>query len=146
MIHIDKKFVVPGDHVSCLVFSVYGDNVNNYFDYKFMCQRIIMSPKNETSDVINYYVMQLIPGDAETFLSADSVDDSQAAMYPTVFLNTLSPNGMPPVRLILKRLASIILLRSLDSTQGLCNGTRLTVRSVCKRHIHLDCHRESSGK
>ena len=82
--------------------------------------------------------MQLIPGDAHTFLSADSVDDTQAAMYPTEFLNTLSPNGMPPHRLILKRFASIILLRSLDPTQGLCNGTRLTVRSVCKRLIYAE--------
>ena len=79
-----------------------------------MCQRIIISPKNETCDAINAYVMQLIPGDADTFVSADSVEDSQAAMYPTEFLNALSPNGMPSHRLILKRYASIILLRSLD--------------------------------
>ena len=59
-------------------------------------------------------------------------------MYPTEFLNTLSPNGMPPHRLILKKFASIILLRSLDPTQGLCNGTRLTVRSVCKRLIDAE--------
>ena len=38
-------------------------------------------------------------------------------------------------RLVLKRFASIILLRSLDPTLGLCNGTCLTVRSVCKRMI-----------
>ena len=42
-----------------------------------MCQRIIMSPKNETCDAINAYVMQLIPGDADKFVSADSVEDSQ---------------------------------------------------------------------
>ena len=68
-----------------------------------MCQRIIMSPKNETCDAINGNVMQLIPGDADTFVSADSVEDSQAAMYPTEFLYSLSPNGMSPHRLILKR-------------------------------------------
>ena len=62
-----------------------------------------MSPKNETCDAINAYVMQLIPGDADTFVSADSVEDSKAAMYPTEFLNSLSPNGVPPHRLILKR-------------------------------------------
>ena len=94
-----------------------------------------MSPKNETCDAINAYVMQLIPGDAGTFVSADSVEDSQAAMYPTEFLNSLSPNGMPPHQLILKRYASIILLRSLDPTQGLSNGTRLIIRSVTRRLI-----------
>ena len=48
------------------------------------------------------------------------------------FLIPLSPNGMPPHRLILKLDASIILFRSLDATQGLCNGTRLIIRSVTK--------------
>ena len=45
---------------------------------------------------------------------------------------------MPPHRLILKRYASIILLRSLDPNQGLCNGTRLIIRSVTKRLIDAE--------
>ena len=45
---------------------------------------------------------------------------------------------MPPHRLILKRYASIILLRSLDPTQGLCNGTRLIIRSVTRRLIDAE--------
>ena len=60
--------------------------------------------------------------DAETYLSDDSVDDSQTAMYPTELLNKLSPNDMPPHQLILKRFALIILLRSNDSTKELFNG------------------------
>ena len=55
MIHIDPKFVVPGNDISGLVGAVYGDIVNNYLE------RIILFPKNETCDVINGYVMQLIP-------------------------------------------------------------------------------------
>ena len=94
MIHIDPKFVVPGNDISGSVSAVYGDIVNNYLDQRFMCQRIIMSPNKETCDAINAHVMQLIPGDADTFVSADSVEDSQAAMYPTEFLNSLSPNGI----------------------------------------------------
>ena len=108
MIHIDDKFVVPGNDISDLVYSVYGDIVNNYLDQDFMSQRILMSPKNETVDAINDYVMRQIPGDDQTFLSADSVDDTQAAIYPTEFLNSLNPNGMPPHRLKLKEFASII--------------------------------------
>ena len=119
MIHIDPRFVVPGNDISGLVSAVYGDIVN----------------KNETCGAINAYVMQLIPGDADAFVSADSVEDSQAAMYPTEFLNSLSPNGMPPHRLILKWYGSIILLLSLDPTQGLCNGTGLIIRSITKRLI-----------
>ena len=95
MIHIDDKFIVPGIDISDLVSSVYGDIVNNYLDQDFMSCRILMSPKNETVDAINDYVMRQIPGDAQTFKSVDSVDDTQAAIYPTEFLKSLNPNGMP---------------------------------------------------
>ena len=57
--------------------------------------------------------MQLIPGDAETILSADSVDDSQTAMYPTKILNTISPNGVPH-RVILKKFSCITLPKQCD--------------------------------
>ena len=119
MIHVDDKFVVPGNDISDLVSSVYGGIVNNYFDRDFMSLRILMAPRNETVDAINEYVMQQIPGYDQTFLSADSVDDMQTAIYPTEFLNSLNPNGMPPHRLKLKEFASIILLRNLDSAQCL---------------------------
>ena len=109
--------------------------MNNYLDQDSMSRRILMSPKNETVDAINDYVMRQIPGDDQTFLTADSVDDTQPAIYPTEFLNSLNPNGMPPHRLKLKEFASIILLWNLDSAQGLCNVTRLTVRSFTKRLI-----------
>ena len=44
----------------------------------------------------------------------------------------------PPHRLKLKEFASIILLRNLDSAQGSCNGTRLTVRSFTKHLIDAE--------
>ena len=57
MIHIDDKFIVPGNDISELVSSVYGDIVNNYLDQDLMSRRILMSPKNETVDAINDYVI-----------------------------------------------------------------------------------------
>ena len=42
---------------------------------------------------------------------------------------------MPPHRLFLKKYASIILLRNLDPTEGLCNGTRIIVREFSIRII-----------
>ena len=94
-----------------------------------------MCPKNDTTDSINQYVMNLIPGEASTLLSADSVGEEQAAMYPTEFLNSITPNGLPPHRLCLKVYASDILLCSIDPTQGMCNSTRLTVKSFLNRII-----------
>ena len=71
-------------------------------------------------------------------LSADSVPDDQAALYPIEFLNSITPSGLPPHRLYLKIHASVILLRSLDPTGGLCNGTRLTIRALLNRIIDAE--------
>jgi hypothetical protein len=43
------------------------------------------------------------------------------------FLNTIILASMPPHRLALKVDVLVILLRNLDATLGLCNGTRLNI-------------------
>ena len=50
-----------------------------------------------------------------------------APIWPVEFLNTLSPNGMPPFDLTLKVGMPIIVLRNLNPSQGICNGTRLKI-------------------
>ena len=45
----------------------------------------MMSPKNETAETINKYVIDQLPGEAKVLLRADSVDTNQAAMYLTEY-------------------------------------------------------------
>ncbi|KAM6582635.1 hypothetical protein CsatB_009637 [Cannabis sativa] len=45
------------------------------------------------------------------------------------FLNTLTPNGLPPHELQLKRNCPIMLLRNINPSDGLCNGTCLICRA-----------------
>jgi ATP-dependent exoDNAse (exonuclease V) alpha subunit len=47
--------------------------------------------------------------------------------YLEEFLNTLTPNGLPPHVLKLKIGCPVILLRNIDPANGLCNGTRLII-------------------
>ena len=54
-------------------------------------------------------------------------------MYPTELLNTLQPAGMTRHILYLKVGTPVILIRNLDRTKGLMNGTRLVVMA-CYRH------------
>ena len=102
MIHVDHKFVVAGESISDLVASTYGDIRVNYNNPDYISCRSLMCPKNDTTDFINQYVMNLIPGEASSLLSTDSVNEEQAAMYPTEFLNYITPNGLRPYRLYLR--------------------------------------------
>jgi ATP-dependent DNA helicase PIF1 len=46
--------------------------------------------------------------------------------------------GMPPHQLALKVGVLVILLRNLDASSGLCNGTRLVVRRLARRLIVVE--------
>jgi ATP-dependent DNA helicase PIF1 len=81
-------------------------------------------------------VLSYLPGAQVDFLSADSAEDTEVAnTYPSEFLNTLEVSGMPSHKLPLKIGAPVMLLRNLDPSAGLCNGTRLIVRRFTMRVI-----------
>jgi ATP-dependent DNA helicase PIF1 len=65
------------------------------------------------------------------------VDDSNN-YYLSEFLNTLTPNGLPPHVLKLKKNCPIILLRNIDPANGLFNGTRLMIRNFQKNIIDTE--------
>jgi ATP-dependent DNA helicase PIF1 len=57
------------------------------------------------------------------------------ALYPREFLNPLSITGLPDHVLHLKVGVPVMLLRNLDASRGLCNGTRLIVTKLTTRVI-----------
>nr|GEY55448.1 DNA helicase [Tanacetum cinerariifolium] len=54
-------------------------------------------------------------------------------LYPNEYMNSLKFAGLPPHRLELKVGVPIILLRNLNLTGGLCNGTRMIVTQLLSR-------------
>ena len=100
--------------------------------------RVILSPKNVDCLLINEEVLRQIPGNSHTFYSTDRVltdDATEAERYPTEFLNSLTPSGMPPHKLHLKVGSIIMLLRNISIQNGLCNGTRLEVVRLYQHSI-----------
>lgn len=102
-------------------------NVNEF------ARKIILCPRNDECRQVNNTVLQRIDGVHRTYTAIDTVvvdDPDEVANYPTEFLNTLEPDGLPPYNLTLKVGSIVMLLRNLDSKRRLCNGTRLVVTEL----------------
>ena len=85
--------------------------------------------------------MKRQPGNLHTVASVDHAeceDPSDGEAYQPEFLHSLTPSGMPPHKLSLKEGCMVMLLRNLDTVGGLCNGTRLIVRSIQEHFLQCD--------
>ena len=83
----------------------------------------------------------IMHGTLHKFESADSVhapDAESAGFFPIEYLNTLTASGLPPHELLLKDGGPIILLSTLDVGKSVCNGTRLSVKSVYARLLMVE--------
>ena len=75
--------------------------------------------------------MNILSSEARIYPSADSTDltedgyRQQSQVYSPEFLRSLKISDPPPGELKLKVGIPIILLRNLNPSEGLCNGTRL---------------------
>jgi ATP-dependent DNA helicase PIF1 len=130
LITIPNNFCNIVDSIEALKTKVFPDIRQCYNDHKWLCERAILAPKNDSVNAINLQIQQQLPGEDVLYKSIDTVVDiDQAVQYPTEFLNSLEPPGMPPHCLVLKIGSPIMLLRNLDAPR-LCNGTRLCVKSL----------------
>jgi ATP-dependent DNA helicase PIF1 len=75
-------------------------------------------------------MIERFPGEEKVYHNFDTVVDDTSNHFPIDFLNSITPNGLPPHELKLKINCPVILLRNLDPNNGLCNGTRLMVRAL----------------
>ncbi len=117
-----------------LKIQVFPNIAEKFRNPKWLCERAILAPRNDSVDKTNLELLRLLPDMEQSFRSIDTiVDADQAVQLPTEFLNSLQPAGTPPHNLIFKKGAPIILLRNLDPPR-LCNGTRLVVKSM-QHHV-----------
>ncbi|XP_075499811.1 uncharacterized protein LOC142538359 [Primulina tabacum] len=111
-----------------LIDYVYSELAVSYSSASYLTERAILATKNTHVDKLNEKIISLFPGVAKTFLSFDDATDDTQNFYPVEFLNSLTPNGLPPHTLMLKKNCPIMLLRNLDPSNGMCNGIRMVCR------------------
>jgi len=109
-------------------------------------QRSILGPKNIDVDEVNNAILESLSKKSHTYLSTNSLTPikegasvaargSMDSLYPMEFLNTLQFSGIANHKLELKVGVPILLLRNLNQSIGLCNGTRLIVKRLGQRVI-----------
>jgi ATP-dependent DNA helicase PIF1 len=115
--------------VSKLINDIFPSLDKNGRLSSYISARAIISTKNEYVDEINAMLINRFPGEERVYYSFDSAVDDTQNHYQPEFLNSLTPNGLPPHVLKLKINCPVILLRNLDPSNGLCNGTRLIIKA-----------------
>jgi ATP-dependent DNA helicase PIF1 len=107
-----------------------------YDNIEYLKEHDILAPTNEVVEVVNNYMVSTLPGDTKEYLSCDSIAKgpnmhaSYDMLYPIEFLNFINGNNFPSHSLILKKGTPIMLLRNINQSQGLCNGTRLVITTL----------------
>ncbi|GJR87145.1 DNA helicase [Tanacetum coccineum] len=129
------------DAVNKLISFIYDEQTFQTPVAEDLQKKVIVCPKNETKDTINSHVLSLLNHERRVYPSSDEAtphgnDGGETELiYPNEYLNILKFAGLPPHALELKVGAPIILLRNLNLTSGLCNGTRMIITQLLDRVI-----------
>ncbi|XP_019162491.1 PREDICTED: uncharacterized protein LOC109158985 [Ipomoea nil] len=137
-IMIPSSFVLEneGDPIRQIVNSTFPDYRSGNMDARQLESRAILAPTLDVVDEVNEYMNGLNQASSITYLSCDSLCkseanvDMQSEVHTTEFLNSLRCSGVPNHCLTLKVGTPIMLLRNIDHSLGLCNGTRLVVTQL----------------
>uniref|UniRef100_A0A3Q7I137 ATP-dependent DNA helicase n=1 Tax=Solanum lycopersicum TaxID=4081 RepID=A0A3Q7I137_SOLLC len=137
----DICIMPSNDPIGSIVDAVYPSLLQKYNDPTYLQERAILTPKNEMVHELNDTIMKMIQGEGRTYFSSDNVckasvnTNDEDLLYPTEFLNSLRFPGIPNHEVQLKVGTPVMLLRNLNQSEGLCNGTRLIVTHLVKFSI-----------
>ncbi|KAF8111952.1 hypothetical protein N665_0070s0022, partial [Sinapis alba] len=91
-------------------------------------------------EVINDYMLDRLKDEERIYLRSDSVDPSDLKskddyVFSPEFLNSIKVAGLPNHALRLRIGTPVMILRNVDHTEGLCNGTRLQITQLANHII-----------
>lgn len=107
----------------------------------FFLGRGILTPGNHQVDELSHDLLHRMSGPLLVFDSHDSADlnDNAAGREELTaeFLASTNVAGLPLAHLELRVGAPIMLPRNIDPSQGLCNGSRMTVTRAARHCIEV---------
>ena len=125
-----------GIKIPAIIEWIYADFQLFYSSVAYLAERCIVCPLNSIVDEVNALMTEKVPGLARDYFSFDSIANSSEQpsdyemLYPPEFLNSIIINNFPHHHLSLKINVPIVLLRNINQSIGLCNGTRLLIERL----------------
>ena len=136
---LPQSMVIHGgsdqQNIDSLISQIFPNISSDFAHPRYFMDCAILCCKNSSVNQINSRILNIIPSEQMTYTSSDKVEDDPQGLYLPEFINGLNISGFPPHILHLKRGVPIIMLRNLDRSIGLCNGTRLIVENFSRSVI-----------
>ena len=136
-IELPANMRLPRNDVQNMINSIYPGIDQPDKPDQFFLERTILSSKNDTVDQLNHVILDKFPGEQAIRMGVDKVGGDSSHIYPVEFLNSLNASGLPLACLALKPGCPLMLLRNIDPSNGLCNGTRMVLLDI--RPMVLRC-------
>ncbi|XP_052116706.1 uncharacterized protein LOC107486173 [Arachis duranensis] len=152
IVHIPSDILIKNSETALddLIDFVYPDMLSNLSVENYFKDRAILAPTLDCVTDVNNKMTAGLLGQERVYLSSDSVCAEEGNMefeldaFSPEILNGINCSGLPPHKLVLKVGAPVMLLRNIDKTNGLCNGTRMQVRRM-RNHV-LECKTLTGNK
>ncbi|XP_042041441.1 uncharacterized protein LOC121786909 [Salvia splendens] len=134
-IHLPSDIVLSnsGDSLITIISNIYPSYMNLHGLSNSLHGRAILAPTLEIVDEVNQFMISLDQSQGRVYLSSNSISNSDltlngfAEIHTVEFLNNLKYSCTPNHELLLKVNTPMMLLRNIDPSNGLCNGTRLII-------------------
>ncbi|XP_017250804.1 uncharacterized protein LOC108221436 [Daucus carota subsp. sativus] len=145
-IEIPSEFCNIGNEncIDDMIDTTFPDFAEHYNDPKYLSERAILTPTNNTVFHVNALIVDRIPGESQSYYSVDNAEDYPGTesklnnSFPPEFLNSLNVPGLPSHELKLKVGVVVMLMRNLNQTLGLCNGTRMMVTKLLPQCVQCE--------
>ncbi|KAJ1272622.1 hypothetical protein BS78_06G217300 [Paspalum vaginatum] len=125
-----------GPKIPAICDTIYPNFHFCYRNISYLAERCIVCPVNAVVDEINSLMLDRVPGNVREYLSFDAIANAKEQppdfemLYPPEFLNSIIINNFPQHRLALKVGTPVVLLRNINQSIGLCNGTRIFIERL----------------
>ncbi|XP_017250504.1 uncharacterized protein LOC108221116 [Daucus carota subsp. sativus] len=122
----------------------YPDLMENYMSPSYISERAILTPTNQVVGHLNSQIVENLRGEHHTYFSVDRAEDyggtasNLGFAFPPEYLNAFNISGLPAHDLKLKVGAAVMLMRNLNQTLGLCNGTRMVVTKCLRNCVECE--------